>query len=263
MILQNIKYLFILLLAESKGIFLYVWQNLQGLMFPVFTMFFILDFIPVEEKFRRQHLLYVYMIVVYIIFTTSFPRKIGSWFYSQKQRGTIETIALTRLGILGTVTYLFCLHLMLFFLVELPLFVIIAKYFLGIDVLAHWDTFMGLFIAINLFLSYGLTVWQVAVYALFDLSVFSISSKRVMFNFLAGAYVPVSCFPWWIKIFSLLLPFTYGAILLDKIVFKIETVTVSDFSFFCAICFLVFVTGLWAFHLIQRYVLVNKSFRTY
>jgi hypothetical protein len=230
MIKQKISILLTLLMSGNKsGILQYIANNFKRVIFPVVTVFFLLQIFPLNTNLRTNYFVYLYIGLFYLVFVLSTSRKVIQWFSLECQRGTIESIQMTQIGIEGVVRYLFLIYLSIFFILEAPIYIAIMKYFFNFNLCRYFGFSLLFYTGLNILLIYSLILIGVSVILLFNTNAFNAETHRSIFNLIAGAYCPISVFPATLQVFSLALPFTHGLILFRKIIADKMGVSVMDF----------------------------------
>ena len=214
-ILLSFLHLFVI---KDNCILRYLWSNLRNILMPVFLAYFIIQFFPTATNHPTEYLRFVYTGIFYIVLTNTIPEKLSRWFYLEQQRGTLETIAMTKLGIMGIIRYSFLLYLIIFLFIEAPIFIVIAKAIFGIQLSYYMNGIFYIFVLFNILLSFGISLLSIAFILLFNKHAFFASSRNYIYNLFSGVYCSVAIFPLFIKLFSYALPFTYGIIILRNIV---------------------------------------------
>jgi len=230
MIKQRLLGFATLLMAQNKvGILQYVFNNFRRIVFPVVTVYFLLQLFPLKNSTHTNYFIYLYIGLFYLVFVISTAQKVIQWFTLENQRGTIEAISITQVGIEGVIRYLLAFYLFFFFLFEAPAYAIILKYFFGFNLWRHLSFSLFALVVLNVVLIYALTLLGVSMFLFFNIGTFNAGAQRSLFNLIAGAYCPISIFPVALQVVSLALPFTHGLILFRKIITDKTAVGPMDF----------------------------------
>ena len=229
---------------------------------PVVVVYFLLKFISFQAQEKVNYYKYIFISLLYINYTLSFPGRIVDWLKTEKQRGTLETISMSRIGVPGILTYTFVVYMLIFTIVEMPIYIFIALKFLSLDLSRCISLDFLVFLVFNIILSYGFTFISASILFFCDVSLFSSNFLRV-YNFLSGAYFSINILPLFVRIFSYILPFTYGLILLRKLVLSDKAISLMDFVPFVSFVLVVLSVG---FLFLEKMVLFkrkNSSLRDY
>ncbi len=227
---QRLAAILSFLVADRNGLLRFLWVNVKNAIFPLATIYFILQFLSMRGSDRSEYLLFVYLGVFYVLFSISPAERVAHWFRAEQLRGTLETVALTRLSVAGTLRLLFAAHLLVYLLSEVPLFWA-AAYLLWdakLQMAAAGD--LLLLLLLNLLLSFGLAQLSVALTLFFDASLMDLSLRKYTFNILSGVFCPVTMFPWWLQPVSYAIPFTHGLILLRRVLDGETGIPLVDFA---------------------------------
>lgn len=252
-----------LLAAEQNGLTNYLYNSIKNVVFPLATVYLVLQFFSVKSYVRTDYYMYVYVGVFYILFTLSFPERAAAWFRIEKQRGTLETIGISQLGFFGTLNYIFIFHVLFFFIIEVPIFIMVAKFFWSFNICPYFSLPFWFFILLNILLSYGLTLIFVSLVLFFDTPGISSIPRKYTYNILSGVFCPVTLLPTWLKAISYMLPFTYGLILLRKIIANKSDVTLNGFIPFISFVTIVILLGQFFLRKVILVIRKKRSFSRY
>lgn len=247
---QRFFVFFRVLLAEKRyGILDYLLFNFGMIAMPVVVIYFLLKFVRVGTDVRADYIIYLYASLFYFCFIFTIPEKVIRWFFLEIQRGTIEVIYKTQLGIKGTIQYFILIFSLVFFLFQAPLYIIFLKYIFDFTMGGFFTFPAFIFIALNILLIYAVALLGVSSLLFFDINPLNAQMRRVLY-IITGVYCPVTVFPFSLKIISFALPFTHGLILFRKIFISGEIINFVDF-----IPFILFSGGL----CILGHFLFNKT----
>jgi ABC-2 type transport system permease protein len=262
MVLQNIKCFLKLIIAERRGLINYIGKSIMQVIIPVIAVYFLLKFIFLQAQDQTKYYKYLFISLLYLNCILSLPGRVVDWLKTEKQRGTLETICISRIGVPGVLTYIFIVYVLIFSIVEMPFYIFIAIRFLPLDFSKCLSLEFIIFLIFNVILSYGLTFVSASIMILYDVSLFSSHFLRA-YNFFSGAYFSINILPFFVRIFSYLLPFTYGLILLRKIMSSTKTIFLVDFIPFALFTSVILCFGLFLLEKAMLFKRKNNSLRDY
>lgn len=258
-IFSCLLYLFVI---KNQGILKWLYANLKSALLPVVLVYFIVRFFLQSKSYPTEYLQYVYVGISYLVLTHTIPEKISNWFYIEQQRGTLEIIAITRLGVMGLIRFSFLIYLLMFLLIEAPIFVIIAKVILGINLSLYVNGIFLLFVLFNILLSFGLSLISISYILFFRKEAIFAKSRNYIYNLFSGAYCSINSFPLFMKVAAYVLPFTHGIIILRNMVTRKENVFLF-LGIFAVYAIVTVVLGHFFMKKTLVYIMKKRSFASY
>ncbi len=260
---QRLTAFFSFLVADRSGLMRYLINNIKNAAFPMITTYVVLSFLALRGVDRAGYMLFVFQGSIYLLFCISPAERVALWYRAEQQRGTMETITLSGLGIAGTLRYMFGLHLLIYLLTEMPFFWLAT--WLAWGMLPPPEAAGGLLLmaALTVLISYGIAQLLVAMTLLLEASVVDFSLRKFTFNILCGVFCPVTIFPDWLRPVSYALPFTHGIALLRRLLEQEATLSSMDYLPLAAFALGLPVAGKVSMILVERFLRRRRSLTRY